>query len=413
MTTPHPNRGSDIPLHLIDSRGAQLMHLPGQKYLLVKGRVGLGNRIHSLLTGILYARLTGRRLVVDWSDHTYSNDGSNVFHRLFFCPSAGEVDELPEAASVTPEMWRGHLRDSVDDLRQAYRHLSFARFTHESSVDLTNLDQAADIAVFWQFAQKVDTLRPHFRGEFEPLSQLSTRTILRMLLTEDVALHPRIRARVTELKASHLEGRTVGVHVRLSDRQVRVRAILDQLDVLLNRDPDLGIFAATDNSEVLAILERRYPGVITTPHWYPPPGQPAHSNPACPDRLESAIEALVDLYLLASCDYLVADTTTSFARIAGLLMAAPDGNIIDVKPKRRHHKLFAHETWRHYSLSDSRGAAILRMCGRAADFSKLSARAHLLFARAAPPRRRTDRRRSSSLARRLPLRGRTGVPRQP
>jgi hypothetical protein len=389
------------------------MHLPGQKYLLVKGRVGLGNRIHSLLTGILYARLTGRRLVVDWSDHTYSNDGSNVFHRLFFCPSAGEVDELPEAASVTPEMWRGHLRDSVDDLRQAYRHLSFARFTHESSVDLTNLDQAADIAVFWQFAQKVDTLRPHFRGEFEPLSQLSTRTILRMLLTEDVALHPRIRARVTELKASHLEGRTVGVHVRLSDRQVRVRAILDQLDVLLNRDPDLGIFAATDNSEVLAILERRYPGVITTPHWYPPPGQPAHSNPACPDRLESAIEALVDLYLLASCDYLVADTTTSFARIAGLLMAAPDGNIIDVKPKRRHHKLFAHETWRHYSLSDSRGAAILRMCGRAADFSKLSARAHLLFARAAPPRRRTDRRRSSSLARRLPLRGRTGVPRQP
>jgi hypothetical protein len=171
-----------------------VLHPPGQKYLLVKGRVGLGNRIHSLLTGILYARLTGRRLVVDWSDHTYSNDGSNVFHRLFFCPSAGEVDELPEAASVTPEMWRGHLRDSVDDLRQAYRHLSFARFTHESSVDLTNLDQAADIAVFWQFAQKVDTLRPHFRGEFEPLSQLSTRAILRMLLTEDLMLHPRIHA---------------------------------------------------------------------------------------------------------------------------------------------------------------------------------------------------------------------------
>jgi hypothetical protein len=336
-----------------------------------------------------------------------------VFHRLFVCPSAGEVDELPEAASVTPEMWRGHLRDSVDDLRQAYRHLSFARFTRESSIDATNLEEEAGIAVFWLFKQRVDILRPHFQREFEPLSKLSTRRILRMLLTEDVVLHPRIRARVSEFKAGHLEGRTVGVHVRLSDRQVRVRAILDQLDALLNREPDLGIFAATDNSEVLAILERRYPAVVTTSHWYPAPGQPLHDNPACPDRLESAIEALVDLYLLGSCDYLVADTTTSFARIAGLLMAAPDREIIDVKPRRRHQKLFAHETWRHHSLSDSTTAAFLRLCGRAADFSKLSAWAHVRWARAASPRRRTDRHRASSLARRLPLRGRTGVRRQP
>jgi hypothetical protein len=393
MTTPHPNRGSDIPLHLIDSRGAQLMHLPGQKYLLVKGRVGLGNRIHSLLTGILYARLTGRRLVVDWSDHTYSNDGSNVFHRLFFCPSAGEVDELPEAASVTPEMWRGHLRDSVDDLRQAYRHLSFARFTHESSVDLTNLDQAADIAVFWQFAQKVDVLRPHFRGEFEPLSQLSTSAILRMLLAEDLMLHPRVRARVNEVKARHFEGRTVGVQVRLSDQQGRLRAILDRLDALLNREPDLGIFAATDNSEVLAILQKRYPEVITTPHWYPAPGRRLHGNPACPDRLESGIDALVDLYLLGSCDYLVADTTSTFPRIAGLLMAAP-GNIIDVRRRSRYRKLLARSSLHQYLPYDSTAAAILRRCGRAADL--LSTRALLLRARAAPPGHRTDRRRAFS-----------------
>ena len=48
-------------------------------YVLVKGNAGLGNRLSSVLSGALYARLSGRRLLVDWTDWMYSNDGSNVF----------------------------------------------------------------------------------------------------------------------------------------------------------------------------------------------------------------------------------------------------------------------------------------------------------------------------------------------
>ena len=48
------------------------------KYLIVKGLAGLGNRMLSALTGILYARLSGRRLIIDWRDPTYSSDGSNA-----------------------------------------------------------------------------------------------------------------------------------------------------------------------------------------------------------------------------------------------------------------------------------------------------------------------------------------------
>jgi hypothetical protein len=47
-------------------------------FLLVKGRASLGNRILSALTGILYARLTGRRLLVDWRDEVYSDDGTGL-----------------------------------------------------------------------------------------------------------------------------------------------------------------------------------------------------------------------------------------------------------------------------------------------------------------------------------------------
>jgi hypothetical protein len=66
-----------------------------RKLLLVKGLAGFGNRIHAALSGIVYARMTRRRLVVDWRDDVYSDDGTNVFPRYFDCAEAHPVDEIP------------------------------------------------------------------------------------------------------------------------------------------------------------------------------------------------------------------------------------------------------------------------------------------------------------------------------
>ncbi len=79
------------------------------KYLLVKGKAGLGSRIESLLTFILYAKLSGRRLYVDWSDPTYSNDVSNAFHSFFQRPLVNLNNEIPATDSVSPDIWRGRL----------------------------------------------------------------------------------------------------------------------------------------------------------------------------------------------------------------------------------------------------------------------------------------------------------------
>lgn len=57
------------------------------------------------------------------------------------------------------------------------------------------------------------------------------------------------------------------------------------------------------------MFEENYPGVITTPHWYPTPGLPMHGSQECPDRIEHGVETLADLYLLAECDYLIIDTS--------------------------------------------------------------------------------------------------------
>ena len=56
------------------------MH-PQTRYLVVKGKAGMGNRLLSLVHAVVYALITQRTMVVDWSDYTYS--GEDVFDEFF------------------------------------------------------------------------------------------------------------------------------------------------------------------------------------------------------------------------------------------------------------------------------------------------------------------------------------------
>ncbi len=204
------------------------------------------------------------------------------------------------------------------------------RLERDLSVDVASAAYDERVAVLWGYDERVSRMRPLLRGEFAELGRLGTLGILGALLEHDLCLRPEIQTRIDEFRGAHLDGPTVGVHLRLSDRRIRVDAVLSELDSLLRREPNLTIFAATDNAEAKELLERRYAGVRLTPHWYPTAGTPLHKDPARPDRLENGIEALVDLYLLGGCDYLIGDGTSSFTQIAALLASSRGGQVIDV-----------------------------------------------------------------------------------
>jgi hypothetical protein len=155
--------------------------------------------------------------------------------------------------------------------------------------------------------------------------------ILRKLIREDLVLHPAIQERVDRFLATRMPGPAVGVHVRYSDQRSHLAATLRALDAILRREPELQVFLATDNPQVERLFAAGYHHVITAPHWLPQSGIAAHNNRACPDRVEHGIEALVDLYLLSRCRYLIIDTTSSFSVLAELLTQAPQSSIVDVK----------------------------------------------------------------------------------
>jgi hypothetical protein len=318
------------------------------KWLLVKGIAGLGDRIQCVLTGILYARLTGRRLIVDWTDHYYSSNGRNVFHQFFRCALADPNDELPITDSVAPAIWRGHLRDSAWQMRRWYGDLNSSETWRDFSIDLRKLEYPEDVLVFWTYSEQIELLRKHFSGSFANLAEESTSAILRKLLRQDLALNPSICERVDRFRRAHFGKPTVGVHLRYTDYRTPLLATLRALNGLLRREPGLHVFLCTDNIAIKKLFERTYRNVITTPHWYSSiAGLALHTHWDRVDPVENGVEALVDLYLLAGCDYLIGDTSSHFAYVATLLADAQESSIFNVRrrskpsPRRRRfvHRL--------------------------------------------------------------------------
>jgi hypothetical protein len=309
--------------------------MTGKRYLLVKGVSGLGNRIQALLTGILYARLSGRQLLVDWSDAYYSSAGVNVFPLYFQCPVYDPRAEIPDTDSVNPSVWRGRLHEAAADLRAQYRGPARSRdLWQEFSIDLRRLDYDEELAVMWLYTERIDVLRDHFTGAFAALAKIDNPTILRQLFRENLALHPRLEERVARFERAAFRRPTVGVHVRYTDHRARLGALLWLLNGLLRRAPGLQIFLATDNRQIERLFETSYPSVITTPHWYPPTaGRPLHTRGQRPDPIERGAEALIDLYLLAACDYLIVDPGSSFGQLALLLSEAPAANVFRVRSR--------------------------------------------------------------------------------
>lgn len=307
------------------------------KYLVVKGIAGLGNRIFCALGGILYAQLSGRKLIIDWSDPVCSSAGENSFHLFFRSPQYSSCEQIPVTESIYPAVWRGRMHDSA--LRVASDHgYNPDQNRVNLSIDIAKIDYAEDVVVLVAYSAGLDRLRPNFRGTLQHLADRPRHAILAEMLRHDLILQPQIRRRVDDFKQEKFVPPTVGVHIRYSDYRVRIFAIIKQLNALLERQPNLQVFLAADNIEITKLFEKNYPGLVTTPHWYSRPGYAIHTSSARPGVVETTIEALLDMYLLAECDYLIYDGSSSFARVADLLSSAPAGNRTSVTAKSKGNR---------------------------------------------------------------------------
>lgn len=303
------------------------------RLVLVKGTHGMGNRIYSLLSALLYSKLAGRKLVVDWRDGYYADRGTNSFPLLFRSSSAAALEPIPASASVAPWMWDHRLEASAEELYRLLGPpgwLGCSFFGQLYSFDPTELHHAEDILVTWSLIPVIAPLRRYFTGPWREWRSLGDEAILARLLRENLDVHPEVAARVEEIRRAWPDRPQIGVHVRHTDRTTNLGRLRRRLDRLVAAVPDAVIFLATDAASVVEDFRRRYPDVLTVPKWFPP-GGPLHTpGTRCPDRLEMARASLVEMRLLSDCDHLVINGNSSFSVITKLWWKGGSGRVIDV-----------------------------------------------------------------------------------
>jgi|GEM_PF-674295 len=291
------------------------------------GFAGLGDLLLALERALLVARATSRALVVDWRDTPYGRGERNLAEQLF---ELHGVHQLPPevlacaTGLVLPEAWQGRLDQPLRQVYGSLRSDNWDRAWASAKLDagLAALDSDAAWVVLWDHSAQplqVAALRRLGAAETPPLRQY-----LQPL--------PPLQDAISAFCQQHFHQPMIGVHVRASGEAVRagksadLNQMFQRLDQLLVAHPVSGLFLASDNAAAIAAMRARYPEVLTRSKWLPAADAPLHlAEGVKPSGIAIANDALIEMALLAACDWLVHPALSSFsqaaARWAGLSSA--------------------------------------------------------------------------------------------
>jgi len=292
----------------------------------------MGNRMLCAITGILYGELSGRKTVIDWRDQAYSKDGSNMFSEFFSCASVSSELVLPVEGSIRPSVWQGQIDKSMSDMiheHDSTKHNSLL-IHRKYSIDVRRLDYDEEIAVFWYYKDRLRALTKNLAKKGHALAGLSRTQIIRKMFTEHMPIQEQIRRRIVEFKAKYWHDNVIGLHIRHTDRQTNLGKYERAVRRFLRQSPGARIFLATDNQKVSKEYQSKFKNVFSTPKWFPEGLSSMHQNDSCPDKVANGVEALVDMCLLAECDYLIYPGCSTFSWISRVLSNIGSERVVDI-----------------------------------------------------------------------------------
>lgn len=301
------------------------------RVLLIKAKGGLGNRMLSAVSGLVFAELTDRRPLIDWRDGSYAPIGENAYPVLFDTPLVESVEPFDARDDgVDPPIWSGSLGLTPQAMidRHFPRSHSSATVYRRLCTDLSRLDTPDPVSVFWCYLPKFGRLTRHmarddrFRGQ-------SLETVISDRLDRYFTPNARVRETIAALRA-RLDDPVIGVHVRYTDRKIPLAPLKAALRRELRRRPGATVFLATDNGAVQAEFAAEFPNVQYIDKRLRPDGSRLHLPSADPGTRAEAENALVDMHLLSGCDHLIYSKHSTFSVAAALIGRLPPERQTDV-----------------------------------------------------------------------------------
>lgn len=315
------------------------------QYLLVKAKGGFGNRILSAATGIVLAAMTGRVAVVDWRDGEYLPRGTDAYPLLFDSPTTARPSDFDDRRDVVPAIWQGRLSEHpVDIISEFYPNDHSNPFIYRKlSIDLAHPAVEQKIAVFWSYLPKMTRVWPQVRRSTQFRGK-SLADVTRWALGRYFEPNDRVRAQVADLFANR-NGPIIGVHIRYTDRKVSLDRIFAEVTKLRGRMPDAPIFLATDNEAVQRKFHERFSNVSVIDKVLGDDQNSLHEQVAHTDPLHEAENALIDMWALSRCDWLVHSRHSTFSVAAALIGGIPRSRQRDID---RRNARVVFKRWMQY-----------------------------------------------------------------
>jgi len=305
---------------------------------------GLGDLLQGALTGIAYAKISGRSLYVDWRGNVYNYGyANNLFYGLFNLNDVLQISDIPDTRDVYPISWQGALNKGFTELYRDDGELPWNRLeaVRKYEFDMGRIDYSQSVLVMFTFSQF-----PVMRTALERLGIPATISDL-----EAMAILFSRHIRLREDLMRHIEGEwarisggkdVLGVHIRKtneSDRQRGSIPIGNYIRVIRRMLKKYGysrIFLATDNSLAQeALISQFGDRVFFIEKRLGRPGDPLHLNSAEFPAWENIAGAISDIFILARCKKIVCRMDSGFAQAAMIIGNIPADNVIGVSSSRR------------------------------------------------------------------------------
>lgn len=310
-----------------------------EKFLVIKAKAGLGNRILSAVTGLIYADLTGRTPIIDWRDGVYAGLGTNAYPILFDTPLTRDPADFDEASDVTPGVWSGKMASHVGPMLKGQHE--GPRVYRKSCVDLNRLDHSEEVAVFWSYVPKVPRLHRHMRKD-DRFRGRPDYQIIADYLTRYFTPNARVQAAV-KAAIDPLERPIIGAHLRYTDMAGPLDKVKSEIAKLRGQLSEAPIFLATDSAKAQADIQGTFGNLHVTEKYLPEDGKQlhAHLDHSGVDPVFEAENAMIDMWALAVCDHLIYSKNSTFSGTSALIGGIPperlhnvDGNNPKIMLKR-------------------------------------------------------------------------------
>ncbi|MCB0308534.1 MAG: hypothetical protein KDD48_04115 [Bdellovibrionales bacterium] len=328
------------------------------RYFVLKGCAGLGNRLMTLSWAIHFCKQTNRILFVDWADGQFSIKGDNVFYNYFKLVNVSHVKSIEDCLDVVgsscyPRIYQRNPLASIYDMydgpvvtnrferiRYKCEMLKFGTFLKGYWIQ-KNIDKEPNrlkttiknlfpyrfqkrIPIASDYSQNISD-RSIFGADFLPMGFENN-------LKEHIDFTNSVREKLeTEVKQLFGGNNVLGVHIRYTDLMPSV--LLNKLHEYIARQSKNYqiIFLSTDSNEIEVQFKQRYKTIKVFSKYLPKTkGIGLHQWGLYQEPMQANLlfdESLRDLFALSRCDCLLFQSNSSFSRIARLLSASSQTQI--------------------------------------------------------------------------------------